>query len=83
MKILKLLHIHGTLTASNIIEMLDATKSNISQRLNFLEKESLIKRSYAINKADKRQIMVSLTEQGEKIIIDLEKIIGCCTGVAI
>jgi DNA-binding MarR family transcriptional regulator len=73
MKILKLLKIHGTLTASEMIETLDATKSNLSQRLNFLEKENLIIRSYASDKKDKRKIMIKLTKHGEKVIDGLEK----------
>ena len=45
MKILKLLKVHGRLTASDLIEMTSSTKSNMSQRLNFLEKEKYIQQS--------------------------------------
>lgn len=73
MKILKVLKIHGPFTASSIIEMLNVTKSNMSQRLNFLEKEGLITRTYASDKKDKRKIIIGLTPQGKKVILDLEK----------
>jgi DNA-binding MarR family transcriptional regulator len=72
MHILKLLKIHKELTASDIIEILNATKSNISQRLNFLENEGHIKRIYASDKTDKRKIKISLTVQGKKEIQNLE-----------
>jgi DNA-binding MarR family transcriptional regulator len=72
MHILKLLKIHKELTASDIIEILNATKSNISQRLNFLEKEGHIQRVYAADKKDKRKITISLTNQGKEVIRNLE-----------
>lgn len=73
MKILKLLRMHGTLTASDLIEFLSSTKSNMSQRLNFLEKENLIKKTYASDKKDKRKITIELTSEGKKLILNLEK----------
>lgn len=73
MKILELLKIHKTLTASDLIKMLTATKSNISQRLNFLEKEKLIIKEYASDKKDKRKILIALTPKGKEMISNLEK----------
>ena len=73
MKILKLLKVHGRLTASDLIEMTSSTKSNMSQRLNFLEKEKYIQRSHAGDGEDKRRVAIELTSKGKKIILDLEK----------
>ena len=73
MKILKLLRIHGPLMVGDLIEMTNSTKSNLSQRLNFLEKENYIIRNYAVSDKDKRKVRIGLTDQGKKIILDLEK----------
>ena len=73
MKILKLLRVHGQLTASDLIVMANSTKSNISQRLNFLEKEKYIIRTHDIDDGDKRKIRIELTAHGKQMISDLEK----------
>ncbi|EKE18857.1 MAG: hypothetical protein ACD_9C00212G0003 [uncultured bacterium] len=73
MKILKLLKLHGSLTSSNLVEMTNATKSNISQRLSFLEKEKYIIKTYASDNQDKRKVIIELTESGKEMISDLEK----------
>lgn len=73
MKILKLLKHHGPLTASDLISMTSATKSNMSQRLSFLEKERYINKSYASDKKDKRKIIIDLTPTGKEMIANLEK----------
>lgn len=61
------------MTASALIETTGATKSNLSQRLSFLEKENYIIRTYASDKKDKRKITIKLTPAGKEIIADLEK----------
>lgn len=73
MKILKLLKNKKSMTASELVEITNATKSNISQRLNFLEKENYIARTYASDATDKRKITINLTPSGKKRIEDLEK----------
>ncbi|MEI8103805.1 MAG: MarR family transcriptional regulator [Candidatus Moraniibacteriota bacterium] len=73
MKILQLLKNHESLTPSDLIQMLHSTKSNISQRLNFLEKEKYITRIYASDEADKRKVAVRLTLVGKRMISTLEK----------
>lgn len=61
------------MTASELIEITGATKSNMSQRLSFLEKEKYIIRTYASDKKDKRKITIELTLAGKEMIADLEK----------
>lgn len=73
MKILILLKNHGLLTPSDLIEMTSSTKSNMSQRLNFLEKEKYVTRAYASDEKDKRKIIIQLTPAGRRMISDLEK----------
>lgn len=73
MKILKLLKNRGPLTASKLIEITGATKSNLSQRLNFLEKENHILRTYASDKKDKRKVLIELTLTGKKMMLGIEK----------
>lgn len=73
-KILGMLSHHKSLTPSQIIEMNNSTKSNISQRLSFLEKEGLITRDYATDKKDKRKVKVLLTDLGEKKLKEMHKV---------
>jgi len=73
MKILKSLQLHSSLSPSDLIEITNSTKSNISQRLNFLEKEGSIQRNYASDKNDKRKVQLQLTALGRKKIVIIEK----------
>lgn len=73
MHILRLLKTNGPLTASDLIKATGATKSNMSQRLSFLEKEKYISRSHPGNTSDKRKITIKLTPAGKAKIADLEK----------
>ncbi|EKE11402.1 MAG: hypothetical protein ACD_15C00084G0003 [uncultured bacterium] len=73
MKILKALSFNPSLSPSDLIEITSSTKSNISQRLNFLEKEGYIKRNYASNKTDKRKVNIRLTKLGGEKLEDIEK----------
>jgi len=73
MQILKLLKNNGPLTASDLIKMTNATKSNMSQRLSFLEKEKLISRACDSFCCDKRKITIKLTPAGKEKITNLEK----------
>ena len=63
-KILGLLCCGKALTPGEILDKIGGTKSNISQRLNFLEKEGLIERTYAHFSEDKRRVAVQLTKKG-------------------
>ena len=73
MHILKLLKKAGPLTASDLIKSTGATKSNMSQRLSFLEKEKYITRACCDPCQDKRKITIRLTPAGKAKVNDLEK----------
>lgn len=66
MKILRLLELKGPQTPKRILELAGGTKSNLSQRLNYLEKNRFIVRDYAVVPGDKRQVVVKLTALGRK-----------------
>lgn len=65
-KILGMLAHHKSLTPGQILEMSQSTKSNISQRLKFLEKEGLVTRDYGSDENDKRLVKVILTTKGKE-----------------
>ncbi|NTW26970.1 MAG: ArsR family transcriptional regulator [Candidatus Moranbacteria bacterium] len=73
MKILKSLATSGPLTSSDLIRITSATKSNMSQRLSFLEKEDYVTRTHAENTGDKRKVIIKLTASGKRRLTDLEK----------
>lgn len=72
-KIMGLLCCQQALTPSEILEKIGGTKSNISQRLNFLEKEGLIERTYAQYANDKRRVAIALTKKGNIILQEMRK----------
>jgi DNA-binding MarR family transcriptional regulator len=83
-KILHIIAISGSSTPSEIMAILGGSKSNITQRLNFLEKNGYIIRFLPPGKRDKRNISVKLTKKGrakheesaillQKESLDLEK----------
>lgn len=69
-KILHILNGNGPVAISKIIECLGSTKSNVSQRLNYLERSELVKRSSPSDK-DRRQVNVILTEEGKKKFLEV------------
>ena len=73
-KIIGLLKHRGQMTSREISEFLGSSKSNITQRLNFLQKNGLIRRLTATNLKDGRKIAVELTDLGLKKIKALMKI---------
>jgi len=64
-KIMHILDEHGSVAISRVITCLGSTKSNVSQRLSFLEKNGFVKRSSG-DGDDKRTVLVVLTEKGKK-----------------
>lgn len=66
MKILGLLKKKGPMTPVQIMNLAGGTKSNVSQRLNTLEKSNLIVRSHAVISNDRRKVMVKLTFKGKE-----------------
>lgn len=71
-KMLGLLKNKGLLTPSDFMETIGATKSNISQRLSFLEKRNYVSKVYARDHNDKRKVFVKLTSAGKKKVVGLE-----------
>ncbi|MFA5986585.1 MAG: MarR family transcriptional regulator [Parcubacteria group bacterium] len=71
-KILFIIHIHPSITPSDIQESVGGTKSNISQRLNYLEKKGFITRTHTKD-ADKRTVSLTLTPIGKKKITTIKK----------
>lgn len=76
MKILLILNRKGRLTAKEIIKNASGKKSNISQRLNLLEKKGYIVRYKKRNMKDKREFFIELTAEGKKKVKILYKHIG-------
>lgn len=71
-KILKAIEHGHASTLSDILKWVGGTKSNISQRLNFLEKEKLIERAYAASD-DKRKVIIKITKEGKERMGKMEK----------
>lgn len=72
-RILRMLHRSGKMTPGEIIKLTGGTKSNISQRLNFLEKQGFIKRLYSNKSDDRRNVFIGLTTKGTKLVNSLIK----------
>lgn len=64
-KILIFVRRHPDCSPSQIMDYLGGTKSNITQRLNFLERLGFIS-SYKPKEGDKRKVLVCLSESGSK-----------------
>lgn len=73
-KIMGMLSHYKFLTPSQILEMTQSTKSNISQRLKFLEKEGYITRDYGKDSSDKRLVKVMLTDKGKEKLKSMKQI---------
>ena len=71
-KILELLHKKKILTPKEIMELAGCTKSNISQRLNFLEKKGFVQTKKNLFD-DKRKLSVKLTPAGKEKLQELKK----------
>ncbi len=71
--IMSILKANGKSTPGDLLKLVNSTKSNISQRLNFLEKEGLISRNYINIKEDKRKVVIILTPKGKSTLIMAEK----------
>jgi DNA-binding MarR family transcriptional regulator len=69
--ILHLLEHLGPITSSEILKHTGGTKSNISQRLRFLERLNYITREEN-NSEDKRLVTIQLTEKGHELYQSLQ-----------
>jgi RND family efflux transporter MFP subunit len=67
-KILLMLEKFNEQSTKDLIEKLNNSKSNISQRLDYLEKKCYIKRNQNQSTGDKRMISVSITADGREIL---------------
>ncbi len=71
-KILFIINDAASITPSAIQEIVGGTKSNISQRLNYLEKKKYLSRKHNKN-TDKRTVSIVLTPLGKKKIAVVNK----------
>jgi DNA-binding MarR family transcriptional regulator len=62
-------------TPTKILELIGGTRSNISQRLDYLEKNGLITRKHATAESDKRKVSVLLTAKGKRKLLEAEGLI--------
>jgi DNA-binding MarR family transcriptional regulator len=67
-KILLMLEKFSEQSPKNLIEKLNISKSNISQRLDYLEKKGFIKRNHGQPSSDKRIVSVSITTEGKEML---------------
>jgi|GEM_PF-1414211 len=76
-KIMGLLYVHKKISPSDILEITGGTKSNITQRLNHLEKKGFIKRLIPESGGtDKRKILISLTRKGKNKFEEAHELIN-------
>jgi DNA-binding MarR family transcriptional regulator len=68
LKILDILSKTKNVTPTYLMSELNCTKSNITQRLNVMEKNGFIKRAVLNDPTDKRKIGVEITDLGKQII---------------
>jgi len=77
MRILGYLHHKKVTTAKELILLTGKSKSNITQRLNTLEKNGLITRDKSVSGKDKRETFLKITSLGKtrvkKAIKEIEK----------
>jgi DNA-binding MarR family transcriptional regulator len=72
-RILRMLCCDGQKRPSDIMKFAGGTKSNISQRLNGLEKDDLIVRLPPKRGEDRRNVMIEITPKGKAVI---HKLVG-------
>lgn len=70
-RIIALLEKNGPLIPTDILDYLGGTKSNITQRLNFLGRSGLIS-SERVKNGDQRKILISLTDQGQATLSNIK-----------
>lgn len=65
-RILRILQQNGSMNPKKIMEFSGGTKSNVSQRLKYLEEKGHVTRKYASVPNDKRRVLVEITKDGIK-----------------
>ena len=63
-KILHILSVHPAMTPTQITKTFNCTKSNLTQRLNLLEKNGFVRRVHP-SKGDGRTVRIALTDAGQ------------------
>ena len=66
MRVLGYTNSKKSITAKNIMQLSGKSKSNITQRLNILERDGFIKRTRNPKGQDKREVLVKITPKGRK-----------------
>ena len=72
-KILGYLSCSKKATPTDILNSVGGTRSNISQRLNYLEKEGYIIRTFAKFSDDKRKVVIKITNKGNNILEEVSQ----------
>lgn len=70
LKILYVLSQHSSVTPTQLMNELACTKSNITQRLNVMEKNGLIQRTSLSRSNDKRKVSVGITALGKERLLE-------------
>jgi DNA-binding MarR family transcriptional regulator len=63
----------GRQTPGELLKFSGGTKSNMSQRLNFLQKHGLVKRVNPKKGEDNRKVFVTLTASGKTLVKNVDK----------
>lgn len=71
-QIMKIMEMLKEVKPSDICHAIGSSKSNVTQRLQWLEKQGLIEKSVC-TKGDKRQVAICLSEEGKKKLKALNK----------
>lgn len=72
-KILFIIDSTPIISSSDILHVIGGTRSNISQRLSFLEKKGYIARDQKPSETDKRVIHIFLTPLGKKKVLSIKQ----------
>jgi len=72
MRILSYASSKKSITAKEIIHLSGKTKSNITQRLNILERDGFIKRIKNLKNQDKREVFIKITTKGKKKVEEIK-----------
>jgi len=73
MRVLSYINCRDKISAKEIIELTGKTKSNITQRLNVLEKNGLIRRIKDAGSEDKRTVYLKITPEGKRKVNEAMK----------
>lgn len=72
-RIMDILRHRKSASFNEIVEIMGESKSNVSQRINTLVKQRLLKKVFGSDPKDKRKSEISLTAQGVKKMEEIER----------